>query len=337
MYQTYLTATQPARERFGYFQALVDRVFCPMHVQPGSGAPQSFKGSIEVTQLGLAQLARVSTSPCLVKRRAQDIHRITNPPYLVKFQTRGESWWKQREREVHLRPGDFVLCSTAEPYSLEFLDTYEMPVLALTAETMRQLTPEPEQFLGVRFDGKDADCGLLSSFVSQVATRMGALSEPMIGRVEANIINLLGAVFSARIRPSAVSAAQQLAQITAFIGAHLKDRRLSPSLIAAAFGVSTRYVHALFEDAPVTVGRYIRSQRVTACRQTLESGSHACQSLTEVALAWGFYDLSHMSRSFREELGMTPSEIRQRAAHCGENADRDSARGARRTRVPRYA
>jgi AraC-like DNA-binding protein len=221
----------------------------------------------------------------------------------------------QRNREVHLRPGDFVICSTAEPYTLQFRDAYEMPVLGLPADTMRRLTRDPDQFLGVHMSGEDADCGLLSSFVAQVAARMSRLQDPMISRIEANILNLLGGVLSARARPGICSVAEQLSQMQAFIHEHLRDRRLGPGMIAAAFGISTRYVHKLFEDQPMTLGRYIRSLRVQACRQMLEAHSRPDLSLTDVALAWGFYDLSHMSRCFREEFHLTPSEVRSLAAH----------------------
>jgi AraC-like DNA-binding protein len=66
----------------------------------------------------------------------------------------------------------------------------------------------------------------------------------------------------------------------------------------------------LFEVEPMTLGRYIRALRVEACRRALEHAESGQVRLTELALTWGFYDLSHMSRAFREELGMTPSEVR---------------------------
>lgn len=310
MYQAYPIALRRLPERFDYFQALVGDLFCPMQVEPRGASRQEFTGRVETAQLGEVRLAKVSTSPCAVRRREQDIARVSEAAYLVKFQTKGEARWRQRDREVHLRPGDFVVCSVAEPYWLEFRGPYEMPVLALTAPAMRRLTPDPEQFLGVRLGAEDADCGLLSSFVAQVAARMSALSAPMISRVEANILDLLGGVLSARTRAGRLTAAQQIVQIKAYIASRLRDRRLGPGVVADAFGVSTRYLHSLFESEPVTIGRYIREQRMRACREALEKGAAAGQSLTHLALDFGFYDLSHMTRSFRAQFGLTPSEVR---------------------------
>ena len=308
MYQSFPVAAVPERERFSYFQSVVDSVFCPMQVQPHGGSGASFRGCVEATELGSVRLARVATSACVVQRLVGDVARLADAPYLVKFQLRGESYWSQRNREIHLKPGDFVVASMAEPYSLKFCDDFEMPVLALTPRAMRALTPNPDQFLGVRMAGEEADCGLLSSFVAQVVARMSRLREPMISRVEANILDLLGGVLGARAASGAVSTGQQLRQIRAYIERHLHDRRLGPGMIAAAFKISTRCVHSLFETEPMSLGRHISSLRVESSRRMMLEDRK--RSLTDIALDCGFYDLSHMSRCFRNQYQVTPREYR---------------------------
>jgi AraC family transcriptional activator of tynA and feaB len=313
MYDAYPIALQPRTQRFEFFQDVVDRVFCPMHIQPGALCGQAFAGTVDVADLNRVRLAHVATSACTVKRRAEDIARLAIPGYLVKFQLAGRAVWTQRGREVHLRPGDFVICSTAEPYSLRFLEDYSMPVLALSEERMRDLAPDPDQFLGVRMRGEDPDCGLLCNFVAQVVARMSQLRDPMLARAEVTILDLLGTILAARAQPKLMSTTQQLQRIKVFVQKHLRDNRLSPAMIAAAFDISVRYVHALFREEPMTIGRYIRTLRLDGCRRALENDHSDTASLTELALHWGFYDLSHMSRCFREEFDLTPREFRERA------------------------
>jgi AraC-like DNA-binding protein len=305
MYQRYSLATTRPRERFDCFHGIVNGVFCRMTLDIDRAARAAFDASLDSTDLGGLQLVRVSTSPLFVSRRRTDIARIDDPPYLIKFQRTGEALWTQRGRDVHVRPGDFVVCSTAEPYALRFRGPYEMPVLVIPQSIMRRVTPDPDQFLGVRMAGDDADCGLLSNFVFQVAARMNRLAPPMMQRVEANILDLLGAVLNARARPGSTSRASQLARIKIYIRAHLHERRLGPATIAAALNLSTRYVHTVFEGQGMTVGGYIRHCRVEACRESLESAGPS-QSLTDLALRWGFYDLSHMTRCFNRQFGAPP-------------------------------
>lgn len=310
MYQSYPVMEFRQRDRLDYWKSLVDDVFCPMHCEARTPA-DDFSAALETTNLGSVTLARVSTSPVTVSRCAHNIARIDSPPYLVKFQLMGESLWTQRGREVHLRPGDFVIGSTAEPYRLEFIGPYEMPVLAVPAPTMNRLTVDPDRFLGRRMSGTDACCGLLSSFVAQVVPRMAHLPERMAERVETNILDLLGGVLSAHAAsPAAPSPTELLAQIKAFIARHLHDRRLGPTMIAHTFGISTRYVHVLFVGEPLTLTRYIRSLRIEECRRSLANPACRGLTITDIALHWGFYDLSHMTRCFRATYGVTPRDFR---------------------------
>ncbi|HNP35946.1 MAG TPA: helix-turn-helix domain-containing protein [Woeseiaceae bacterium] len=311
MYQSYPVMTMRTRERFDYFVSLMDDLFCPMQCEART-ATEQFSAAIETRTFGAISMANVSTSPVAASRNLRNIAHISSPPYLIKFQLRGESLWSQRGREVHLRPGDFVIGSTAEPYRLEFFGPYEMPVLAVPTETMKRLTTNPDQFLGRRMSRSDACCGLLSSFVAGVVPRMAELPQTMADRVETNILDLLGGVLSAHAEsPVAAGPEQLLRQIKAFIARHLKDRRLGPAMIAHNFGISTRYVHVLFQQQPQTLARYIRSLRIKACHQSLSDPAYEHIGLTEIALSWGFYDLSHMTRCFRETYGLPPREFRR--------------------------
>jgi AraC-like DNA-binding protein len=314
MYDAYSAAALPRNQRFDLFRDIVEQVFCPLNVCATGAGAGHFTGSLTVSALGTgARMALVATSPCIVRRRAEDIARISVPDYLVKFQLKGRSIWTQRKREVHLRPGDFVIASNGEPYSLELIDDYSMPVIALSGAMMRDLTSDPDQFLGVRMSGDDADCGLLTSFVAEVVARLSRLNGTMLARSEANILDLLRGILAARAKKRTMSAAELRSAIKAFIRSRITDHRLGPAMIAAEFGITTRYVHALFSEEPETIGEQIRALRLQSCREALEYSAASERSLTDFALSWGFYDLSHMSRCFRAGFNLTPTEVRERA------------------------
>jgi AraC family transcriptional regulator, positive regulator of tynA and feaB len=311
MYRSFPIGAIRQPGRFDYFLSVIDEVFCPMHCAP-EGSVDRFAARLDTADLGALRLARISTSPVAVSRRPRDIARIPDPPYLLKFQIRGEGRWSQRGREVHLRPGDFVIASTAEPYRLDLRAPHEMLVLAVPGTTMRRLTADPEQFLGRRMPAEDPACGLLSSFVVQAARRLPQLPEAMAERVQTNVLDLLGGVLDARAKgPLDRSREAQLRRIKRFIDQNLRLRHLDPEMIAHAFGISTRYLHKLFADQEHTVARHIRSQRLQACRRALADPACASVSITDIALQWGFYDLPHMTRCFHEAFGITPTEFRR--------------------------
>lgn len=313
MYQSFPLAEVPQREKFDHFAGLIDEVFCPMQCEPKAEGAAAFDAQIETADFGNIKLARICTTPILVRRRRQHIGRTADAPYLIKFQLEGEAFWSQRNKDVHLRPGDFVICSTSEPYTLRFDGPYQMPVLAVAEPVMRRLTPDPDQFLGRRMPRDDAACGLLSSFVAQVVQRLSTLPQPMIERVETNILDLLGGVLNAHSGTNTrahLSRQQQLGNIKGFIRDNLRNRRLGPAMIAQAFDVSTRYVHKVFAAESLTLNRYIKSARLDACHQSLIDPQLAHFSITDIALYWGFYDLPHMNRCFRKTFGTTPSGVR---------------------------
>lgn len=311
MYRSFPIGAVRKEERFDFFLSVIDDVFCPMHCAPEGSAAQ-FDARLDAAELGDLRLARISTSPVAVTRRPRDIARIKDPPYLLKFQLRGEARWSQRGREVHLRPGDFVIASTAEPYRLDVFTPHEMLVLAVPVPIMRRLTVDPGQFIGRRMPAEDAACGLLSSFVAQAARRLPQLPEPMAERVQANVLDLLGGVLEAHSGTRADRSMEaQRRRMKRFIARNLRLRHLGPEMIAATFGVSTRYVHKCFAAEEHTVVRYIRNERLQACRRALIDPVCAGMSITDIALQWGFYDLPHMTRSFREAYGLTPTEFRR--------------------------
>jgi AraC-like DNA-binding protein len=313
MYRSYPLDTVRQEERFDYFLSVINEVFCPMHCAP-RGAADRFAARLDASDLGGIRLARVSTSPVAVSRRAPDIARIDDPPYLVKFQLRGEARWSQRGREVHLRPGDFVIASTAEPYRLDLVTPNEMMVLAVSGATMRRLAADPDHYLSRRMPAEDASCGLLSSFVAQVVSRMSHLPDAMVQTVQANILDLLGGVLDAHAdSPLGRSRETQLRFIKRFIAQNLRMRQLGPETIACEFRISTRYVHKLFAAEELTLTWYIRAERLKECRRQLADPACADLSITDIALQWGFYDLPHMTRCFREVYEITPREYRSQS------------------------
>lgn len=78
--------------------------------------------------------------------------------------------------------------------------------------------------------------------------------------------------------------------------------------IAAAVGVHPVHLSAIFHETyGCTVGEYTRSLRVEfACGQLAGSDD----PIIKIALAAGFYDQSHFSRTFKLHTGVTPAAYR---------------------------
>src|SRR5262249_24383264 len=99
----------------------------------------------------------------------------------------------------------------------------------------------------------------------------------------------------------------------AWIERHLGDGELEPQRIARGLGISTRYLHALFEHGDESVMRYLLRRRIERCREDLADAHKAHRTIADIAFAWGFSDVSHFGRAFKAAFGLAPREWRARA------------------------
>jgi AraC family transcriptional regulator, positive regulator of tynA and feaB len=98
------------------------------------------------------------------------------------------------------------------------------------------------------------------------------------------------------------------------IEARLSDRSLNPADAAAAAGVSIRYANAVLSDEGLSIGELIQSRRLTRCREALADTQQSHRTIKEIAMGWGFSDMTHFGRRFKAISGMAPREYRRMAS-----------------------
>lgn len=84
------------------------------------------------------------------------------------------------------------------------------------------------------------------------------------------------------------------------IEAKLANFELTPEMIASELGTSKRTLHRIFAQHGLLIGRYILDRRLDKCASEFESESDI-QKISAVAFAWGFNDVSHLSRAFSRD------------------------------------
>ena len=103
--------------------------------------------------------------------------------------------------------------------------------------------------------------------------------------------------------------AWRLRRVTDYIEAHL-DRALSLAELAEVAGFSVSHFKSLFKQSlGAPVHRYVLERRVARAALRLREGT---QSLADIALESGFSHQSHMARSIRRVLGVSPSQLASR-------------------------
>lgn len=109
---------------------------------------------------------------------------------------------------------------------------------------------------------------------------------------------------------------EQLAAICDYIECYLDDDQLCPRTLANRFGISVRYLHRIFAPTGTSVARWIAIRRLETIRGELLQRGGSRGTIRDVATRWGFHDMAHFSRAFRQHFGEPPwSYLRRRTGH----------------------
>lgn len=307
--------TRPEND-FDLWGQQVTDAFCPMQLDMKGNQPRPFRGEILDTALDrIVRLARVGSDPIRVQRDHAHIGQMTDAFYLVKFQLEGHGIVKQLGREALLRPGDFFVCTTSDPYLLDFPTPFRQAVLTISETALLGMYNHPERLLGLHMAKHNPANVLLSQFVRSLSATIEHFERPALSQLEGTALDLLLTSFEAVAATPKHGTAQlrhntHMASLKRIIQRNLRNPNLSPAFLAEQRGISKRYLHMLFQQEGISVGRYIQGQRLRACARLLARSDFRHISATSIALEWGFADAPHFSRCFKAAFGLTPKQYR---------------------------
>lgn len=153
-----------------------------------------------------------------------------------------------------------------------------------------------------------------------------ALEEPIVHLIARGLARAAGTTFNAASAPStsvglaaenparAVGAAAVTAhraasddtrRVTEHIERHFAETLSAPSLAAIAGLSVSAFARRFHEETGLTPAEYVVEVRIRKAKLMLDDPS---RSVTDVALACGFYDASHFSSTFLKATGMSPSK-----------------------------
>lgn len=101
---------------------------------------------------------------------------------------------------------------------------------------------------------------------------------------------------------------RKILQISEYIHAHL-DQPIKLADLADVAGMSQFHFSRMFKQSMgISPHQYLLQQRVEQAKRLLKGSKLA---IAEIALQCGFNSQSHLSKHFREAIGMTPSDYRK--------------------------
>lgn len=206
-----------------------------------------------------------------------------------------------------------------------------------SAEPVRFAVPEPSRLLRVTVPSAFLPQGVraaTSRTVGEVpATRVTAgltslveeVLDPAGGGAASPAARAVRALAVATLEDSVPETTEQdlRGQILEHIERHLDDPDLSPQTIATAFGISLRWVHAVFNLDGASVARHIRERRLDVVAAQLQR-DHRFPRIGALAEQSGFGARDQLTRAFKARYGMTIAEYAERASAGRAPAPRES-------------
>jgi AraC-like DNA-binding protein len=106
-----------------------------------------------------------------------------------------------------------------------------------------------------------------------------------------------------------------LRRVTETIRERCHEPDLDPASVAAALGLSRRYIHLLFASTGTTFSRQLYACRLDKAQRLLCDKRFEGLGIAEIAWSCGFSEPSHFTHRFRERFGSAPRTYRLNMAN----------------------
>lgn len=244
--------------------------------------------------------------------------RNTSPDCVfVCCQLSGHAIIAQNGNEAALAPGTLALVDPLLPYDAKFIGRSKMLCIKAPRRELRARLGRNRELAARLVTPDRVDDDLALSLVSKLpllAGKMVSVTEEMVGNYALDLIGLSIArtIEGAPVRVS-IPKSVTLGRIRAAIEARLPDPDLDAQVVADVVGISVRYANALLAVQDTSLKRFILSRRLARCRHAFDDPNQAHRTVSEVAQGWGFSDMTHFARRFKEAYGVLPSEYKKLA------------------------
>jgi AraC-like DNA-binding protein len=282
-----------------------------------------FHGRVAFQELGeTVTLCRWQWGQMSVVRTARMAARASaDNLMLFSVQRAGRGRVRQHDRVAELAAGTGVLTEARSRYSYEHVWLTEARSLSLlfSRELLPLRTAEITEACARRVDPGPA-IQVLSGYLDRLfeaADGLTALQQQDAGRAAVDLLAMALRDVTPCVPGGDGPDEVLLEMMRKHVHEHLADPALRVEELARRHHVSVRQAYVLFERIGTTPGAYLREQRLLAARTMLSDPRYNRLSVSSIAAAVGFLDLSTFERAFRRQYGTTPASWRREHLRSG--------------------
>jgi AraC-like DNA-binding protein len=222
----------------------------------------------------------------------------------------------QLGRTAELGAGAGVLMTNAEVGRIRLAAASRFITFRVPRAPMAALVPDIDAAVARRIPADNAALKLLVGYLESARDTLALTTPELQHAAVTHIHDLLALALGATREATEIAygrgmRAARLRAAKAFIMRHIGRQDLSARTVAAHLNITPRYVHVLFEAEGSSVTRFIVALRLARSHHMLVDPRMTQRTISAIAFAAGFSDLSHFNRTFRRHFGKTPSDARR--------------------------
>lgn len=303
MTTVYRTASLSAKSRFPFWQTLMCQNVALAH--GSSDDDERFDARVSVSVLGAATVFDVSAPFQSWQRSREQVRRSPRNEYLMTMMLSGSGLLSQDGHEVVQRPGVMTIYDTDRPFSYELCG--HTIFVKIPHQQLHARLPQPVQVATPI--SSETTLGAMAADLFRSAGELDVPKESSTGRLlGSSILDVIAAlqcsVGAEKHIIDASRTAPLFERIKRYISENLGDTDLSVESIARAHRISPRTLNRAFATIGATPMRWVWQERLAASHRALLQGG--VKRVTDVAFNYGFSELSHFSRVFKNEFGLSP-------------------------------
>jgi AraC-like DNA-binding protein len=319
------TASVPASDQFGFWREVVCRKIAGVDATP-LDHKSSYAGSISARSIPLAcmsgfDMLDVNADPQRVRRTPQLINAQSDAAWLLMIQKEGTCDIRQDNRQASLAPGDIGFLDTSRPYEVIFPQIFTQSIVKMPTLLFQELFPRHRDMTGTTLWGGEP-LTEIARYNLILLERFSCAIDPTLlpgaaNRAIGHLALAARASFGGTVRDDRRNAYSfHFDRASLYIEEHLGDISLSVERIADFVGLSSGHLQEIFrKNSRLTVADYVRQQRLAMCKRDLADTGFCSDSITSIALRWGFSESSSFSRAFRNAFDITPRQFRRTSRH----------------------
>ncbi len=276
---------------------------------------RKFHGAISGASLGNIDLAAFESGEARLVRSSSHLKFADDDDVLLLRQDGGSFTLQQDGRGAVSGVGDLFVLDPRRHFECDVAANSHTLVCKIPRSEMETRLGNVASYTATPIRSSRPIAKLASSYLAMVAAQADSLEPSTRSTIANHALDLMALAFetvgSAVVELSSPRAATLL-RLKSFIEENLHDPALKPAAVARAVGISVRYASGLLAKEGSSLERFIMLRRLERCRRALVDPAHSTRTIGDIAYSYGFSDLSHFARRFKEQFGCTPREYRRK-------------------------